>query len=458
MDYRVEHDSMGEVRVPADRYWAAQTQRSHENFKIGVGIETMPREITHAFGILKKAAALANHELKPEKMTDRKLDVISAACDEVIGGKLNDHFPLVVWQTGSGTQSNMNANEVIANRANEIAGEKLCHPNDDINMSQSSNDTFPTAMHISAVLVLEDKLLPAAQGLVDELKRLEAENADVVKSGRTHLQDAVPIRFSQEISGWRSSVERDMELLRLSLAPLKELALGGTAVGTGLNAPKGFDEKVAQQVARITGKEFRTAANKFHALTSKDEIVFAHGAVKALAADMMKIANDVRWLASGPRDGLGEILIPENEPGSSIMPGKVNPTQCEQVTMVAVQVMGNDTAIGMGASQGNFELNVFMPVIAYNFLQSARLLAESIVSFTVNCVVGIEADREKMHHNLHNSLMLVTALNPYIGYENAAKTAHLAYEENVSLKEACVKLGFLTEEEFDKVFHPEEMA
>ena len=458
MDYRVEHDSMGEVRVPADRYWAAQTQRSHENFKIGVGIETMPREITHAFGILKKAAALANHELKPEKMTDRKLDVISAACDEVIGGKLNDYFPLVVWQTGSGTQSNMNANEVIANRANEIAGEKLCHPNDDINMSQSSNDTFPTAMHISAVLVLEDKLLPAAQGLVDELKRLEAENADVVKSGRTHLQDAVPIRFSQEISGWRSSVERDMELLRLSLAPLKELALGGTAVGTGLNAPKGFDEKVAQQVARITGKEFRTAANKFHALTSKDEIVFAHGAVKALAADMMKIANDVRWLASGPRDGLGEIRIPENEPGSSIMPGKVNPTQCEQVTMVAVQVMGNDTAIGMGASQGNFELNVFMPVIAYNFLQSARLLAESIVSFTVNCVVGIEADREKMHHNLHNSLMLVTALNPYIGYENAAKTAHLAYEENVSLKEACVKLGFLTEEEFDKVFHPEEMA
>ena len=458
MDYRVEHDSMGEVRVPADRYWAAQTQRSHENFKIGVGIETMPREITHAFGILKKAAALANHELKPEKMTDRKLDVISAACDEVIGGKLNDHFPLVVWQTGSGTQSNMNANEVIANRANEIAGEKLCHPNDDINMSQSSNDTFPTAMHISAVLVLEDKLLPAAQGLVDELKRLEAENADVVKSGRTHLQDAVPIRFSQEISGWRSSVERDMELLRLSLAPLKELALGGTAVGTGLNAPKGFDEKVAQQVARITGKEFRTAANKFHALTSKDEIMFAHGAVKALAADMMKIANDVRWLASGPRDGLGEIRIPENEPGSSIMPGKVNPTQCEQVTMVAVQVMGNDTAIGMGASQGNFELNVFMPVIAYNFLQSARLLAESIISFTVNCVVGIEADREKMHHNLHNSLMLVTALNPYIGYENAAKTAHLAYEENVSLKEACVKLGFLTEEEFDKVFHPEEMA
>lgn len=449
---------MGEVRVPADRYWAAQTQRSHENFKIGVGIETMPREITHAFGILKKAAAMANHALKPEKMTDKKLDVISKACDEVTAGALNDHFPLVVWQTGSGTQSNMNANEVIANRANELAGEKLCHPNDDINMSQSSNDTFPTAMHISAVLALEEKLIPAAQGLVDVFKKLEAENEDVVKSGRTHLQDAVPIRFSQEISGWRSSLERDMELIRLSLKPLKELALGGTAVGTGLNAPAGFDSKVAEAVSELTGKTFATAPNKFHALTSKDEIVFAHGAVKAMAADMMKIANDVRWLASGPRDGLGEIHIPENEPGSSIMPGKVNPTQCEQATMVAVQVMGNDAAIGFAASQGNFELNVFMPVIAYNFLQSVRLLAESIVSFTVNCAVGITANREKMHHNLYNSLMLVTALNPYIGYENAAKTAHLAYDENLSLKEACVRLGFLSEEEFDKVFHPEEMA
>ena len=449
---------MGEVRVPADRYWAAQTQRSHENFKIGVGIETMPREITHAFGILKKAAAMANHALKPEKMTDKKLDVISKACDEVTAGALNDHFPLVVWQTGSGTQSNMNANEVIANRANELAGEKLCHPNDDINMSQSSNDTFPTAMHISAVLALEEKLLPAAQGLVDVFKKLEAENEDVVKSGRTHLQDAVPIRFSQEISGWRSSLERDMELIRLSLKPLKELALGGTAVGTGLNAPAGFDSKVAEAVSELTGKTFVTAPNKFHALTSKDEIVFAHGAVKAMAADMMKIANDVRWLASGPRDGLGEIHIPENEPGSSIMPGKVNPTQCEQATMVAVQVMGNDAAIGFAASQGNFELNVFMPVIAYNFLQSVRLLAESIVSFTVNCAVGITANREKMHHNLYNSLMLVTALNPYIGYENAAKTAHLAFEQNLSLKEACVRLGFLSEEEFDKVFHPEEMA
>lgn len=457
-EYRIEHDSMGEVRVPADRYWAAQTQRSHENFKIGVGIETMPREITHAFGILKKAAAMANHALKPEKMTDKKLDVISKACDEVTAGALNDHFPLVVWQTGSGTQSNMNANEVIANRANELAGEKLCHPNDDINMSQSSNDTFPTAMHISAVLALEEKLIPAAQGLVDVFKKLEAENEDVVKSGRTHLQDAVPIRFSQEISGWRSSLERDMELIRLSLKPLKELALGGTAVGTGLNAPAGFDSKVAEAVSELTGKTFATAPNKFHALTSKDEIVFAHGAVKAMAADMMKIANDVRWLASGPRDGLGEIHIPENEPGSSIMPGKVNPTQCEQATMVAVQVMGNDAAIGFAASQGNFELNVFMPVIAYNFLQSVRLLAESIVSFTVNCAVGITANREKMHHNLYNSLMLVTALNPYIGYENAAKTAHLAYDENLSLKEACVRLGFLSEEEFDKVFHPEEMA
>ena len=457
MDYRIEHDSMGEVKVPADKYWAAQTERSHENFPIGVGIETMPREITHAFGILKKAAALANNSLKSEKMTDEKLNAISAACDEVISGSLNDHFPLVVWQTGSGTQSNMNANEVIANRANEIAGKKLCHPNDDINMSQSSNDTFPTAMHISAVIALEDKLIPAAELLIDTFKRLEKENEGIVKSGRTHLQDAVPISFSQEISGWRSSLERDIELIKLAIEPLRELALGGTAVGTGLNAPKGFDTKVAEEVSKLTGKKFVTAGNKFHALTSKDEIVFAHGAVKAMAADMMKIANDVRWLASGPRVGLGEITIPANEPGSSIMPGKVNPTQCEAVTMVAVQVMGNDVAVGMAASQGNFELNVFMPVAAYNFLQSARLLAEAIVSFNNNCAVGIKADKEKMHNNLHNSLMLVTALNPYIGYENAAKTSHLAFEENISLKEACVKLGFMTAEEFDKVFHPEQM-
>ncbi len=458
MEYRIEHDSMGEMQVPADRLWAAQTQRSHENFKIGVDIETMPREITHAFGILKKAAALANAQLKPEKMTAEKVTAIAAACDEVISGALNSHFPLVVWQTGSGTQSNMNANEVIANRANQIAGKKLCHPNDDINMSQSSNDTFPTAMHIAAVLAIEDKLLPAVEKLVATFKRLEAENEGIVKSGRTHLQDATPIKFSQEISGWRSSLERDAALLRLAVKPLYELALGGTAVGTGLNAPAGFAELVAAKTAELTGKPFVTAPNKFHALTSKDELVFAHGAIKATACDMMKIANDVRWLASGPRDGLGEIHIPENEPGSSIMPGKVNPTQCEAVTMVAVQVIGNDVAVGMAASQGNFELNVFMPVTIYNFLQSARLLAEAIVSFNDNCAVGITANREKMNHNLHNSLMLVTALNPYIGYENAAKTAKKAFKDNISLKEACVELGFLTAERFDEVFHPEQMV
>ena len=457
MEYRVEHDSMGEVRVPADKYWGAQTERSHNNFPIGVGIETMPAEIIHAFGILKKAAARANRALRPEKMTEEKLAAIEQAADEVISGQLLDNFPLVVWQTGSGTQSNMNSNEVIANRGNEIAGKKLLHPNDDINMSQSSNDTFPTAMHIAAVCALEDKVIPAIDTLVSTFRRLEAENEGVVKSGRTHLQDATPISFPQEISGWRSSLERDRELLLLAVKPLKELALGGTAVGTGLNTPKGFDTAVAAEIAKLTGKDFKTAENKFHALTSKDEIVFAHGALKALAADMMKIANDVRWLASGPRDGLGEIFIPENEPGSSIMPGKVNPTQCEAVTMVAVQVMGNDMAVSMAASQGNFELNVFMPVCIYNFLQSARLLAESIVSFNDRCACGIRANREKMEHNLHNSLMLVTALNPYIGYENAAKTAKKAYKENISLKEACVSLGFLTAERFDEVFHPENM-
>ena len=457
MEYRVEHDSMGEVRVPADKYWGAQTERSHNNFPIGVGIETMPAEIVHAFGILKKAAARANRALRPEKMTEEKLAAIEQAADEVISGQLLDNFPLVVWQTGSGTQSNMNSNEVIANRGNEIAGRKLLHPNDDINMSQSSNDTFPTAMHIAAVCAIEDKVIPAIDTLTATFRRLEEENAGIVKSGRTHLQDATPISFPQEISGWRSSLERDKELLLLAVKPLKELALGGTAVGTGLNTPKGFDTAVAAEIAKLTGKDFKTAENKFHALTSKDEVVFAHGALKALAADMMKIANDVRWLASGPRDGLGEIFIPENEPGSSIMPGKVNPTQCEAVTMVAVQVMGNDMAVSMAASQGNFELNVFMPVCIYNFLQSARLLAESIVSFNDRCACGIRANREKMEHNLHNSLMLVTALNPYIGYENAAKTAKKAYKENISLKEACVSLGFLTAERFDEVFHPENM-
>ena len=458
MEYRVEHDSMGEVRVPGDKYWGAQTERSRNNFPIGVGLETMPREIIHAFGILKKAAAMANHALKPEKMTEEKLTVISQAADEVISGALADNFPLVVWQTGSGTQSNMNANEVIAGRGNALAGKRLLHPNDDINMSQSSNDTFPTAMHIAAVLAMEDKLLPALDTLIETFRVLEAKNEGIVKSGRTHLQDATPIKFSQEISGWRSSLQRDRQLLVSALPYLKELALGGTAVGTGLNAPRGFDSAVANAVSELTGKDFVTAPNKFHALTSKDELVFAHGALKALAADMMKIANDVRWLASGPRDGLGEIRIPENEPGSSIMPGKVNPTQCEQVTMVAVQVFGNDAAVGFAASQGNFELNVFMPVLAYNFLQSVRLLSDSIRSFNDHCAVGITADREKMRHNLHNSLMLVTALNPYIGYENAAKTAKTAFAENISLKEACVKLGFLTAERFDQVFHPEEMV
>ena len=454
MNYRIERDSMGEMQVPADRYWGAQTQRSFQNFKIGG--EIMPREITHAFGILKKAAAIANHEFG--KLDDRRLDVISRACDEVISGSLNDHFPLVVWQTGSGTQSNMNANEVIANRGNEIAGEKLLHPNDHVNMSQSSNDTFPTAMHIAAVTIIREKLLPAMDDLIETFKRLEAENEGIVKTGRTHLQDATPIRFSQEISGWRNMIEKTRAMIEAALPGISELALGGTAVGTGLNCPREFGPVVARVVSELTGYPFTSAANKFHALTSKDDLVFMHGALKALAANLMKIANDVRWLASGPRDGLGEIFIPENEPGSSIMPGKVNPTQCESLTMVAVQVMANDVAVGMAASQGNFELNVFMPVLIYNFLQSARLLADGINSFNKNCVSGIRANREKMHHNLYNSLMLVTALNPYIGYDNAAKTAKKAYKENISLKEACVQLGFLTAERFDEVFNPENMA
>ncbi|MBO5925019.1 MAG: class II fumarate hydratase [Clostridia bacterium] len=454
MQYRIERDSMGEMQVPADKYWAAQTERSHQNFKIGT--EIMPREITHAFGILKKAAALANNVLG--KLDDEKLRYISSACDEVISGELYEHFPLVVWQTGSGTQSNMNANEVIANRGNEMCGKKLLHPNDHINMSQSSNDTFPTAMHISAVIAIEDKLFPAMDTLIATFKRLEVENEGIVKSGRTHLQDAVPVSFSQEISGWRNMLEKTKAMIQATLPGLKELALGGTAVGTGLNAPKGFAEEVARQVSLLTGKDFVTAQNKFHALTAKDDIAFAHGAVKALAADMMKIANDIRWLSSGPRCGIGEIFIPENEPGSSIMPGKVNPTQCESMTMIAVQVMGNDAAIGFAASQGNFELNVFMPVIAYNFLQSVVLLADGLVSFNDRCVSGIRANKEKMAHNLHNSLMLVTALNPYIGYDNAAKTAKKAYKDNISLKEACVELGFLTAEQFDEVFHPEQMV
>lgn len=454
MKYRIEHDSMGEVQVPADRYWGAQTQRSFENFKIGT--EKIPMEIIHAFAILKKGAAMANHRLG--KLDDKRFELISQVCDEILDGKLDGHFPLAVWQTGSGTQSNMNVNEVIANRGNEIAGEALLHPNDHVNMSQSSNDTFPTAMHIAAAIEIEDRLFPSIDLLSSTFSRLMEENEGVIKTGRTHLQDATPISFSQEISGWKEMLEKSRQMLSLSLPGLHELALGGTAVGTGLNAPKGFDTAAADAISQLTGKPFKTAPNKFHSLTSKDELVFAHGSLKALAANMMKIANDVRWLSSGPRCGLGEIFIPENEPGSSIMPGKVNPTQCESVTMVAVQVMSNDTAVGFSASQGNFELNVFMPVCIYNFLQSVRLLSDSLVSFNNNCAAGIRANREKMDENLHRSLMLVTCLNPHIGYENAAKTAKKAYKENISLKEACVQLGFMTPEQFDQVFKPEQMV
>ena len=451
---RIEHDSMGEVEVPAWALWGAQTERSYENFRIGT--ETMPKGIIHAFALLKKAAAQANAELGC--LTEEQATLIGQAADEVLAGQHDDMFPLKVWQTGSGTQSNMNMNEVLANRGNQIAGMKALHPNDSVNRSQSSNDTFPTALHIAAVLALEEELLPKARNLVETLKRLEKENEGIVKSGRTHLQDAVPIAFSREISGWRGLVEAGIEDIEASLPGLLKLALGGTAVGTGLNAPEGFDKLVASKVAALTGQPFATDPNKFHALTGKDAIVFSHGAVKALAANLMKIANDVRWLASGPRLGLGEITIPANEPGSSIMPGKVNPTQCEAVTMVAVQVMGNDAAIGFAASQGNFELNVFMPVIAYNYLQSVRLLADAIHSFDIHCVSGIVANRNKMQSNLHNSLMLVTRLNPYIGYERAAKVAHKAYAEGTSLKDACLALGYLTAEEFDKVMRPEEMV
>ena len=458
MEYRTEHDSMGEVKVPADRYWGAQTERSRNNFLIGVGKEPIPEEMISAFAIMKKAAAAANSRLLPERMTKEKLDVISGVCDEILSGELEGNFPLVVWQTGSGTQFNMNVNEVIANRGNEILGKKILHPNDDINMSQSSNDTFPTAMHIAAVMSVEDRLIPAVESLVCEFVRLEEENEGIVKSGRTHLQDAVPISFSQEISGWRTSLERDVQLIRSSLPYLKELALGGTAVGTGLNAPEGFAELAAEEISSLTGKTFVTAPNKFHALTSKDELVTAHGALKALAADLMKIANDIRWLASGPRNGLGEIAIPENEPGSSIMPGKVNPTQCEQVTMVAVQVMGNDTAVGIAASQGNFELNVFMPVLIYDFLQSVRLLADSVDSFRRNCAAGIKANAEKMREDLNRSLMLATVLSPYIGYEKTVEVVRKAYSEDISLRDACLSLGYMTEEEFDRVFRPEEMV
>ena len=454
-EYRIEHDSMGEIRVPAEHLWGAQTQRSLLNFP--VGWEKMPESIVKAFALLKKAAAEVNAKLSPQKMTLSKMLAIQNACDEIDRGKWADEFPLSVWQTGSGTQTNMNLNEVIANRANQIIGRDAVHPNDDVNMSQSSNDTFPTAMHIAAAIAVKSELLPALDRMIATLKRLEEENEGIVKSGRTHLQDAVPIAFSQEISGWRGMLENDQEQIEKALSGLYRLAIGGTAVGTGLNAPKGFGGMVAQKLSEYTDLPFESAENKFQALSSLDRICFAHGALKALAADMMKIANDVRWLSSGPRCGLSEITIPENEPGSSIMPGKVNPTQCESVTMVAVRVMGNDTAIGIAASQGNFELNVFLPVTAYSFLQSVRLLSDSLLSFEKRCVGGIKANKEKMNENLHRSLMLVTALNPYIGYENAAEVAKKAYRENLSLKEACLSLGFLSEEDFDKVFHPEKL-
>ena len=458
MDYRIEKDSLGEVKVPSDKLWGAQTERSRNNFKIGVGIEVMPVEIIRAFGYLKKACAIANANLIPLKMTEEKKNAIVNACDKIISGELDGEFPLVVFQTGSGTQSNMNANEVIANSVNISVGKKLCHPNDDVNMSQSSNDTFPSATNIAAVISLKNDLIPAIDKLIDTLIKLEKENENVVKTGRTHLQDAVPIAFSQEISGWRVMMTKSKEQIVDAVKYLTELAIGGTAVGTGLNAPESFGDKVAEVLSELTGIKFTSEENKFHALTGKDAIVFAHGAIKGLAANLMKIANDIRWLSSGPRCGLNEIIIPENEPGSSIMPGKVNPTQCEAITQIAVQVMGNDAAIGFAASQGNFELNVFMPVIAYNFLQSVRLLADGIKSFNDNCVSGIKANKDKMKGNLYNSLMLITALSPEIGYENAALVAKKAYSENLSLKAACLSLGLMTEAKFDELFKPENMA
>ncbi|MGX4670188.1 class II fumarate hydratase [Cerasibacillus sp. JNUCC 74] len=458
MDYRVEKDTIGEIHVPTDKYWGAQTQRSKQNFPIGN--EKMPLEIIKAFAILKKSAALANKELG--LLEEKKAAAIGVAADQIVNGDLTEHFPLVVWQTGSGTQSNMNVNEVIAyvgnNWLKQQGSDLILHPNDDVNKSQSSNDTYPTAMHIAFVLKLEDKVLPSVSTLKATLKAKIDKFNDIVKIGRTHLQDATPLTLGQEISGWHRMLEKSESMIEQSVQYLKELAIGGTAVGTGLNAHPEFAEKVCAKIRQATDKEFISAPNKFHALTSHDESVYAHGALKALAADIMKIANDVRWLASGPRCGIGEITIPANEPGSSIMPGKVNPTQSEAVTMVAAQVMGNDATIGFAASQGNFELNVFKPVIAYNFLQSCDLLADSIVSFDERCAQGIEPNLEQIEKNLRDSLMLVTALNPHIGYENAAKIAKTAYEENTTLKETAVKLDLLTEEQFDKYVNPKEMT
>ena len=452
MGYRIEHDTMGEVRVPEEHWWGAQTQRSLENFAIG--IETMPIGIIQAFAVLKSCAAMANFELG--KLDEEKKRAFVHSGQRILAGEFSEEFPLKVWQTGSGTQSNMNMNEVFAHIAEE-GGVKV-HPNDHVNMSQSSNDTFPTAMYIAARLAISRELLPAIDRVIETLKRLEAENQDVIKIGRTHLQDAVPLRFSQEISGWRGMMEVSKKMIETASEYLGFLAIGGTAVGTGLNCPKGFDEICVRYISEMTGVKFFPSQNKFHALTSKDAYVFSHGALKALSANLMKIANDVRWLASGPRCGIGEIQIPENEPGSSIMPGKVNPTQCEAVTMVAVQVMGNDAAIGFGASQGNFELNVFMPVLAYNMMQSIRLLSDSMISFEMNCLRGLMANRERMKYYLDHSLMLVTCLAPEIGYENAAKAAKMAFKENITLKEAVLSLGFLNEENYDEEVRPEKMV
>ncbi|PEM04417.1 fumarate hydratase, class II [Bacillus cereus] len=457
MEYRIERDTIGEIKVPADKLWAAQTQRSKENFPIGT--EQMPLEIVKAFAILKKSAALSNQKLG--KLSEEKAEAIVEAADEVIAGKWNEHFPLVVWQTGSGTQSNMNVNEVIANRGNQILKEKgsdvHIHPNDDVNMSQSSNDTFPTALHVACVIAVENHVLPAITKLKETLAEKVTAFEHIIKIGRTHLQDATPLTLGQEISGWHRMLEKTERMIAESNTYMKELAIGGTAVGTGINAHPKFGEMVSEEISQFTGKQFVSAPNKFHALTSHDEVVYTHGALKALAADLMKIANDVRWLASGPRSGLGEIIIPANEPGSSIMPGKVNPTQSEALTMVVAQVMGNDATIGFAASQGNFELNVFKPVIAYNFLQSAHLLADAIVSFNDNCAVGIEADEEVINENVNRSLMLVTALNPHIGYENAAKIAKHAHKVGLTLKEAALQSGLLTEEQFDEIVDPKKM-
>lgn len=454
MGFRIESDTMGEVKVSDEHFWGAQTQRSLENFCIGT--ETIPMEVINAFAILKSAAASANQQLG--KLDSEKAGAIVAACEDIVNGKYSEEFPLKVWQTGSGTQSNMNVNEVVTHIVNANHKEITIHPNDHVNMSQSSNDTFPTAMNMAAVIMIHEKLIPSIDTLIDTFKRLEKENYDVIKIGRTHLQDAVPLRFSQEISGWRAMLEESKAQIIEASDRLRKIAIGGTAVGTGLNCPEGFDKICCEKITQLSGERFEPSDNKFHALTSKDGYVYTSGALKGLAANLMKIANDVRWLANGPRCGLGEITIPENEPGSSIMPGKVNPTQCEAITMIAIQVMGNDTTIGIGASQGNFELNVFMPVLAYNMIQSIRLLSDGIISFEKNCASGIKAKKDKMESNLNNSLMLVTCLSPVIGYENAAHCAHKAYEEDKTLKEAVIELGFLSEEEYDKTVRPEKMV